>query len=96
MITDEQKKLIGEVYGRVWDGISKGDATSHLEWLGKQETELVRGTCLSTQPNGWAVLFEPFVKSLDDAQAAMLLAALVAVFVQAKGTPPVQTTVEKG
>lgn len=87
-ITDEQKQLMSEVYRRVWEGINTGDATSHLEWLGKQPTELVRATALTTQPNGWAVLFEPFVKSLDDHQAAMLLASLVGVFVQAK--PPIK------
>ena len=88
-ITDEQRNLIKELYGHIWQGIRSKDASSHLEWLAKQPTELVRSTILTTQPEGWAVIAEPLVKSLSDDQAVGVLAALVAVFVQAaSGSKP--------
>lgn len=79
----EMKKLYSELCSRIWQGINSGDATSHLEWLGKQDTQLIRETIVFTQPNGWATLAGKLVESINDDQAAWTLAALVAVFVQA-------------
>lgn len=89
---DDIDALVGEVFKRIWEGINSGDASGPLEWIARQPTELVRAAILETQPRGWRTIAEVLVekepkagKPLSDDHCAAILAALVAVFVQAKG-----------
>lgn len=78
------KKLIEDTKKHVWEGIHSGDATEHLEWLSKQDADTIRKAIIATQPRGWNLLTPTLVDSLNQEQLAGVLAAMVAVFVQAE------------
>jgi hypothetical protein len=96
MTPDEQKAvkdLVTEAQKRVWEGIHEGDATKHLEWLGKQDSNIVKLAVIATQPRGWNQVIHPLVEDMSEEKRAGFLAALIAVFVQAQAATNSQSKV---
>lgn len=85
-VTDAQvNALVGELAGRVRRTLAPDGPSpaSVLEWLATHPPELVLRTITATQPKTWAVAMTPLVESLTEDQRIGILAALVAVWVQA-------------
>lgn len=81
-LTIEVRELVRDGTLKVKEAIESGDATEALRIIADRKTAIVRAAIIATQPRGWATVSKPLVESLNDDQAAGVLAALLAVFVQ--------------
>jgi len=89
MPTEDETKLahqlVATLASKMVDTLKPDGATpaSVLEWLAAQPEDTIRHAIVSTQPQGWSASSSLLVDSLSVDQRIGMLAALIAVWVQA-------------
>jgi hypothetical protein len=82
---EDPNLLLGVLVRLVRDTLAPGQTPEPVMlWLKSQKPEVLRKAITSTQPpNGWAALSVPLLESLSEDQLCGVIAAMMAVYVQA-------------